>query len=108
MTWNRSVPMAIVVGTPTTKMRMGIRIVPPPAPKRPAKSPARNPTPMGTSTDILGIPETGREMYKGILPRPGIPMKSGVSLSDCTRRASPAVDVAPLPEDGCLWTLQES
>ena len=61
MIWNRSVPMATVVGTPMTKMRMGMIIIPPPAPNSPARRPAPNPTPMGTNTETRWIPETGNE-----------------------------------------------
>ena len=60
MIWNRSVPMAIVVGTPRTKISTGIRMNPPPAPSNPAMNPMLNPMPMGTKTDMRSMPETGR------------------------------------------------
>ena len=62
MIWNRSVPIATVVGTPRTKISTGIRMNPPPAPSSPAMNPIPKPIAIGTNTDMRSISDTGREM----------------------------------------------
>ena len=59
--WNRSVPIATVVGTPSPKINAGMSKNPPPAPNKPAKNPTAKPTTTGMNTDRLSIPDTGRE-----------------------------------------------
>ena len=54
--------MATVVGTPTKKISIGMRMVPPPAPNRPANKPVATPATRGTNTEMPFIPETGKEM----------------------------------------------
>ena len=68
MIWNRSVPMATVVGTPIPKIKTGINKKPPPAPSSPAKKPTPKPTITGMNTESWSICDTGRCTYVGIFP----------------------------------------